>query len=104
MLVLGYSSSNILYNDYEEEYPKYHLSRMSLFLLPLPSCYTFPFASTGKNKLNISEFYRDSITFRTNIMHTPTIFDQTSGPLIYYNGAAPLPHHIMILWQNSIIG
>src|ERR1043166_2406522 len=35
------------------------------------------FVSIEKNKLNISEFYRDSITFQTNIMHTPTIFDQT---------------------------
>ena len=90
MLVIGYSSSNILYNDYEEEYPKYHLSRMSLFLLPLPSCYTFPFASTGKNKLNISEFYRDSITFRTIIMHTPTIFDQTDrSGTARYDGTGP---------------
>ncbi|PKK58991.1 DNA/RNA polymerase [Rhizophagus irregularis] len=64
---------------------------MPLFLLPLPSCYTFPFASTGKNKLNISEFYRDSITFRTIIMHTPTSFDQTDhSGTARYDGAGPL--------------
>src|ERR1044071_9888074 len=49
------------------------------------------FISIEKNKLNISEFYRDSITFRTNIMHTPTNFDQTdrSGALARYDGANP---------------
>ncbi|GBB94832.1 hypothetical protein RclHR1_02420019 [Rhizophagus clarus] len=32
---------------------------------------------------------KDSITFRTNTIHTPTNFDQTdrSGPLVYFNGA-----------------
>ena len=52
------------------------------------------FVSIEKNKLNISEFYRDSITFRTNTMHTPTNFDQTdrSGitPALRYDGAGPL--------------
>src|ERR1043166_9286601 len=47
-----------------------------------------------KNKLNISEFYKDSITFRTNIMHTPTISDQTdrsrTGLTLHYDGAGPL--------------
>jgi len=51
------------------------------------------FTSSRKNKLNISEFYRDSITFQTNIMHTPTIFDQTdrsgTAPALRYNGASP---------------
>ena len=48
------------------------------------------FVSIEKNKLNISEFYRDSITFQTNIMHTPTIFNQTdrSGTACY-DGAGP---------------
>src|ERR1044071_5435104 len=48
------------------------------------------FISIEKNKLNISEFYRDSITFQTNIMHTPTIFNQTdrSGTACY-DGADP---------------
>ena len=47
--------------------------------------------SPKKNKLNISEFYKDSITFQTNIMHTPTIFDQTdrTGTLARYDGAGP---------------
>src|ERR1044071_2478111 len=52
------------------------------------------FISIEKNKLNISEFYKDSITFRTNIMHTPTIFDQTdrsrTGLTLHYDGAGPL--------------
>ena len=51
------------------------------------------FVSIEKNKLNISEFYRDSITFRTNIMHTPTIFDQTdrtgTTPALCYDSANP---------------
>src|SRR3954449_8852764 len=55
----------------------------------LPSCYAFIFCIyRKKNKLNISEFYKDSITFRTNIMHTSTNFDQTdrTGPLVRYDG------------------
>ena len=43
-----------------------------------------------KNKLNISEFYRDSITFQTNIMYTPTNFDQTNCiRTTYYNSTSP---------------
>ena len=45
ILVLGYSSSNILYNDYEEEYPKYHLLRINLSAILLPTCYTSLFAT-----------------------------------------------------------
>src|ERR1043166_7649918 len=64
-----------------------------LFTICLLGCYTPLFTSSGKNKLNISEFYRDSITFRTNIMHTPTIFDQTdrsgTAPALRYDGAGP---------------
>src|SRR4051794_6523402 len=40
-----------------------------------------------KNKLNISEFYRDSITFQTNTMHILTNFDRRT--LVYYDGAGP---------------
>jgi hypothetical protein len=59
------------------------------------------FASIKKNKLNIFEFYRDSITFRTIIMHIPTIFDQTDRiRTARYNGASPLAD---ILSRNDIM-
>ena len=52
------------------------------------------FASIKKNKLNIFKFYRDSITFQTNIMHTLTNFNQTDhagiSSLVYYDNANPL--------------
>ena len=90
ILVIGYSSANILYNDYAEEYPKYHLLGMCLFVICLSSCYVF-FASIKKNKLNISEFYSDILSFRTNNMHTPTIFDQTDHTrTARYDGAGSL--------------
>ena len=58
----------------------YHLNVYHFaFLLYFTYCiyYHLFFATIEKNKLNISKFYRDSITFRANIMHTPTNFDQT---------------------------
>ena len=109
--------ANILYNDYAEDfmlYPSTYLESISLlpifyimitkktyhlnvyhfaFLLYFTYCiyYHLFFATIEKNKLNISKFYRDSITFRTNIMHTPTIFDQTdcTGTLACYDGTNP---------------
>src|ERR1044072_4472201 len=62
-------------------------------MICLLDCYMPLFTSSRKNKLNISEFYRDSITCRTNIMHIPTISNQTDrtgiGPALCYNGAGP---------------
>src|SRR5581483_11510982 len=59
---------------------------------------------SGKNKLNISKIYRDSITFRTNTMHTPTNFDQTdcteTAPALCYDGAGPL---VGIPSRNDIV-
>src|SRR5262249_51755842 len=65
-----------------------------LFAICLSTCYVFFCIYRKKNKLNISEFYKVSITFRTNIMHTPTNFDQTdrsgTAPALRYDGAGPL--------------
>ena len=68
------------------------------------------FLHLSKKKLNISEFYRDSITFRTNIMYTPTNFDQTdhrTGPLTRYDSigsvAGILSHNnIMAEYDNGM--
>src|SRR5581483_2635701 len=71
------ASSNILYNNSEVTPISKYIPVSLLFTICLLGCYTPLFTSSGKNKLNISEIYRDSITFRTNTMHTPTNFDQT---------------------------
>src|ERR1043166_10215455 len=70
----------------------YHLNVYQFaFLLYFTYCiyYHLFFATIEKNKLNISKFYRDSIIFQTNIMHTPINFDQTdhfgNARLVYYN-------------------
>ena len=41
ILVIEYSFANILYNDYAEEYPKYYLLGMYLFVICVLSCYVF---------------------------------------------------------------
>jgi hypothetical protein len=82
-------SANFYIIDFAEGFTFRYISGCLLFTICQLSSLSFLFASTEKNKLNISEFYRDSITFQTNIMHTPTNFDQTVriGPLARYDGA-----------------
>src|SRR5205823_10175953 len=42
-----------------------------------------------KNKLNIFDFYSDILSFRSNIIHAPTIFDQTDRfRTAHYNSAS----------------
>ncbi len=54
---------------------------MCLFVIFLSTCYVFFYIYQKKNKLNISKFYKDSITFQTNIMHTLTNFNHDKGSL-----------------------
>src|SRR6266540_4593504 len=71
------SSFIILYNISKENLSSGCISYCLSFSVRLINSLSFLFASTKKNKLNISKFYRDSITFQINIMHISINFDQT---------------------------